>query len=98
MAFNSFLLTGSTEPFSLVVGNPANLTDIRYVITLDADTQLPPYSAYKLIGNMAHILNRPVIDPERDVVIKGYGVLQPRVAINLHSTATLIIQGCLPMR
>jgi len=86
MAFNSFLLTGTTASFSSTVGALDSLTDIKYVITLDADTQLPPYSAYKLIGSMAHILNRPVIDPERDVVVKGYGIMQPRVAINLRSS------------
>lgn len=32
---------------------------------------------------MAHILNKPVIDDKRNIVIDGYGIMQPRVGINL---------------
>ncbi|MBW3661191.1 MAG: DUF3131 domain-containing protein, partial [Gemmatimonadetes bacterium] len=53
--------------------------DVRYVIVLDADTRLPPGSAARLVGALAHPLNRPRFDPERDRVVAGYGVLQPRI-------------------
>lgn len=59
------------------------LPDIKYVITLDADTDLVLDSAFELIGAMAHILNKPVIDKNKNVVIDGYGIMQPRVGINL---------------
>lgn len=59
------------------------LKNIKYVITLDADTDLILNSAFELVGSMAHILNRPVIDKEKNVVIDGYGIMQPRVGINL---------------
>src|SRR6185503_1668290 len=52
---------------------------VRYVITLDADTQLPRGTAAKLVGTMAHRLHRPVFDPHRRRVVDGYAVLQPRV-------------------
>lgn len=51
----------------------------RYVITLDADTQLPRNAALRLVEKMAHPLNRVRIDPERGVVERGYAILQPRV-------------------
>lgn len=86
MAFNEFLLKGTTQPFWVTEGNLSALHDIYYVITLDTDTQLPPCSVHKLVGTMAHILNRPVIDPVRNVVVKGYGIMQPRVAIRLQSS------------
>ncbi len=86
MEFNRFLKTGSTAGFAVTEGDVSVLPGIRYVITLDADTQLPPYSAYKLVGTMAHLLNRPVIDPQRRVVVRGYGILQPRIAIHLKSS------------
>lgn len=54
---------------------------IRYVITLDADTQLPPGSARDLVRAAAHPLNQPVIDEERGRVVEGYGILQPRISI-----------------
>ena len=54
---------------------------IKYIITLDADTDLSLNSASKLIGAMAHILNTPQVAGGR--VINGYGLIQPRVGINL---------------
>ena len=61
------------------------LPEVRYVITLDTDTQLPRDSARQMVGAMAHPLNRPVFDPERRRVVAGYGILQPRVGVSLPS-------------
>ncbi len=82
MEFNAFLRGRCAECFSTVVGDPAVLPEIRYVITLDTDTQLPRESARQLIGTMAHPLNRPVFNA-RGIVIEGYSLLQPRVDVNL---------------
>ncbi len=54
---------------------------IKYVITLDSDTDLSLNSAYELVGSMAHILNKPEIHDGK--VATGYGLIQPRVGINL---------------
>ncbi len=81
--FNALLRTGKAEPFGKIVGNLAGLRNIRCVIVLDADTQLPPQSAWKLVGAMAHPLNRPVIDRATRSVVRGYGILQPRVSVAL---------------
>ena len=56
---------------------------IRFVITLDADTQLPRDTARRLVGTIAHPLNRPRFDPAAGRVVEGYGVLQPRVSFHL---------------
>ncbi len=56
---------------------------MRYVITLDTDTQLPRDAARELVGTLAHPLNRAHYDPDRQVVTEGYGILQPRVAVSL---------------
>jgi len=56
---------------------------IRYVITLDADTRLPGRAAYRLVGAMAHPLNRPRFDPAVGRVVEGYGILQPRITPSL---------------
>jgi cellobiose phosphorylase len=58
-----------------------NRFPIKFVITLDADTKLPPGSAKVLIGTAAHPLNRAEIDPEKNIVTKGYGIFQPRISI-----------------
>ncbi len=82
--FNRLLL-GEDNEFSAIFGDVSVLPTIRYVITLDSDTQLPLETARKLVGNMAHPLNRPVIDPSRRIVRQGYGLLQPRVSISMES-------------
>jgi cellobiose phosphorylase len=82
-AFNALLSGKGTNPFSRIVGNQEILKGIRYVITLDTDTKLPRDSAKRLIGAIAHPLNRPVSDQETRVFHEGYGILQPRVAITL---------------
>ena len=83
--FNAFLLTGKTERFMRVVADPAALSNVKYVITVDADTQLPSGSAHKLIGTLAHPLNRPVYDKAKGHVTRGYGILQPQAATTLPS-------------
>jgi cyclic beta-1,2-glucan synthetase len=57
--------------------------DVRYVITLDADTRLPRDTTRRLIGKMAHPLNQPQFDSASRHVIEGYAVLQPRVSPSL---------------
>jgi hypothetical protein len=80
------LLLNQTDRFPVKAGNLSALTKIRYVITLDQDTQLLPDSARKLIGALAHPLNRAVIDPVTSRVVEGYAILQPRITISVKST------------
>ena len=79
------LLRKTYDPFPVKAGDISKLPVIRYVLTLDSDTQLPRGSAQQLIGAMAHPLNRPLIDPDLNIVTRGYGILQPRVGISVHS-------------
>jgi cyclic beta-1,2-glucan synthetase len=82
------LLRGTGQDrFSLIVGDIAALPRVRYVITLDTDTQLPRDSARRFIGAMAHPLNVAVYDPAKGRVTSGHAILQPRVGISLPSTA-----------
>ena len=83
--FNALLRGGGSECFSEIVGDLGILPLIKYVITLDTDTQLPRDAARRLVGTMAHPLNRPVFDPSRGIVVEGYGILQPRVGVSLPS-------------
>jgi hypothetical protein len=61
------------------------LPTIKYVISLDRDTHLPREAGAKLVGTMAHPLNRPVYDPRKGRVVRGHAVLQPRVSVRLTS-------------
>ena len=81
------LLRNVFDPFPVKTGDLTKLPLIRYVLTLDSDTQLPRGTAQRLIGAMAHPLNRPVIDPDLNIVTSGYGILQPRVGISVHSAS-----------
>jgi cyclic beta-1,2-glucan synthetase len=80
---NSVLRGTTKEYFSLIIGDQSVFPKIKYVITLDADTQLPLGSAWKLIGTMAHPLNQAWYDEKKKRVTKGYGILQPRITISL---------------
>jgi cellobiose phosphorylase len=84
--FNALLRGGPTTPFSLIVGDVSTLRNVRYVITLDTDTELPRDAAQLLIATMAHPLVRPEIDPATRRIRAGYAILQPRVAVSLPSS------------
>ncbi|MDP4033955.1 MAG: glucoamylase family protein [Pseudorhodobacter sp.] len=75
------LLRGATNTtFLHINGRPPTVpADIRYVITLDADTRLPRETVHRMVGKMAHPLNWPQLDATGTRVIGGYGILQPRV-------------------
>jgi cyclic beta-1,2-glucan synthetase len=79
------LLRGATDTsFAPVDGRPPAVPEgVRYVITLDADTRMPRDVALRLIGKMAHPLNRPALDPENRRVVAGHAILQPRVTPSL---------------
>ncbi|WP_374710494.1 GH36-type glycosyl hydrolase domain-containing protein [Massilia pseudoviolaceinigra] len=82
-ALNAFLRGGARDQFSMVAGSTDGLANVRYVITLDTDTQLPRDAARQFIATMAHPLNRPTLDKAGKRVVEGYGILQPRVAAAL---------------
>ncbi|MCR4266445.1 GH36-type glycosyl hydrolase domain-containing protein [Nitratireductor sp. ZSWI3] len=79
------LLRGADDTtFMPIDGRPPQVPpDVRYVITLDADTRLPRDAAHRLIGKMAHPLNRPRFSEAEQRVVDGYGILQPRVTPSL---------------
>jgi cyclic beta-1,2-glucan synthetase len=83
--FNRLLRGGPTDAFSVISGDTSTLQDVRFVITLDSDTVLPPDAAPSLVGALAHPLNRAVYDADRKRVVRGYGILQPRVGVSLPS-------------
>ena len=80
---NALLLGGVRDAFSRIVGGVDVLSNVRYVITLDTDTQLPRDAARRLVATMSHPLNRPRYDATMRRVTEGYGILQPRVAAGL---------------
>ena len=83
---NSMLRGGSKKSFSLVIGKTEILPSVKYIITLDVDTQLPRDSAYQLVGAMAHPLNRACYDGVKQCVSAGYTILQPSVEVSLPGT------------
>ena len=85
--FNRLLRGARDTSFILQTANETLLNRIRYVITLDSDTQLPRDVARKLVGAAIHPLNRPQLNVAGDRVIRGYGIVQPRVSISLVSAS-----------
>ncbi len=83
---NALLRGTGTERFSLIVGDIAALSCVKFVITLDTDTQLPLDAGRQCVATMAHPLNRPQYDETRQRVVRGYGILQPRMGASLSGT------------
>jgi cyclic beta-1,2-glucan synthetase len=81
------LLCGQYDSFPVKAGDLSILGRVRFVITLDADTELPRGTAQRMIGALAHPLNQAIIDSEKNAVVAGYGILQPRVGVSVRSTA-----------
>ncbi|WP_258400888.1 glucoamylase family protein, partial [Burkholderia multivorans] len=83
---NRLLRGASDTTFIAAAGRTPHVPpDVRYVITLDADTRLLRDTVRRLVGKMAHPLNRPVFDSASRRIVGGYGVLQPRVTSSLAS-------------
>jgi cyclic beta-1,2-glucan synthetase len=82
------LLRGATDTTFLDIDSQASRVplDVRYVVTLDADTRLPRESLRRLIGKLSHPLNQPRFDPATGRVVEGHAVLQPRVTPSLPMT------------
>jgi cyclic beta-1,2-glucan synthetase len=83
--FNALLRGEGKKAFQDIVGDASIFASIRYVITLDTDTQLPRDAARTLTGTIAHPLNRPVYDAGKGRIVEGYAILQPRASISLTS-------------
>lgn len=82
-ALNALLRGKKNNDFSVVTGDEKLFPEIKYVITLDADTQLPRESAWKMTATLAHPLNKAIYSPEKQRVTDGYTILQPRVSNSL---------------
>ena len=80
---NALIRGREREKFSLIVGDPTVYEQVKYVITLDTDTQLPRDAAWKITGTMAHPMNQPHFSEKKKRIVDGYGILQPRVAVSL---------------
>jgi len=81
------LLRERCDSFPVKVGDLTILPKVRFVVTLDSDTELPRGSAHRMVGALAHPLNQAIIDPVNNIVVAGYGILQPRVGVSVQSTA-----------
>ena len=82
--FNEYILKHEKNKFKVNTINQDELPKIKYIITLDSDTDLVLNTAFELVGAMAHILNRPEI--ENGIVVNGHALMQPRVGVNLDAS------------
>jgi hypothetical protein len=82
------LLVHEFDAFPIKAGPIGVLEKVRYILTLDADSQLPHSTAARLVGAIAHPLNQAVIDPKLRLITEGFGILQPRISVAVRSTAS----------
>ena len=89
--FNQLLLDKLSKEEKKAYFNCETITSfnkkIKYVITLDTDTRLVLNSALKLIGAMAHPMNRPILSKDKTHVVSGFGIMQPRIGIDIEVTS-----------
>ncbi|HSB11529.1 MAG TPA: glucoamylase family protein [Blastocatellia bacterium] len=85
--FNQLLRGDQTTSFTLITAERSLLERVRYVITLDTDTQLPRDGARRLVGTILHPLNQPQFDARVGRITRGYAILQPRIGISLTSAS-----------
>lgn len=85
MEFNDFVLGSAQTSFAYFSCKTPPFSKVKYIITLDNDTVLPIGAAKKLIGTMAHPLHIPVIDDTKKMITSGYGIMQPRVEVDIES-------------
>ncbi|MCX4302771.1 MAG: hypothetical protein OSJ66_01965 [Clostridia bacterium] len=83
VSFNLYIKNKIQNNFAVntIENIKSELPDIKYIITLDSDTNLSLGTAGLLIGAMEHILNKPIIENKQ--VIDGYGIMQPRIGLDL---------------
>jgi len=86
MEFNNLLAGGTQTSYTLCLGDEDALSGTRYVITLDADTRMPPGAARQMIGTLAHPLSQAVIDESTGELLHGYSIIQPRLEVDPEST------------
>ncbi len=85
--FNRLLRGATDTSFTVPIGSRDILASVRYCLTLDSDTRLPRDAAKKLVGIISHPLNQAQLDPVSRRVVRGYGILQPRVSVTMASAA-----------
>ncbi|MEO6719555.1 MAG: glucoamylase family protein [Ferruginibacter sp.] len=88
--FNQLLRGKGRQFFSEIIGDESIYTGVKYIITLDTDTQLPRDSAWQMVGTLAHPLNKAVYNEKKGRVTDGYSILQPRVSTSLPHTRSSV--------
>lgn len=81
MEFNALIRGSKNTSYNVISSSIQHIKNAKYVITLDADTALPRDSAKKLVGAMSHILNKPYIEAKSKRIVRGHGLMQPRISV-----------------
>ncbi len=84
--FMALIVDADQSPFLKIIADMEKVAAWQFVITLDADSQLPSGAAAELVGTAAHLLNEPLYAAAKCKVVRGYTILQPRVSTTLTSS------------
>ena len=80
---NQLIQGKENHDFLVITGDEKTYRSVKFIITLDTDTQLPRDAAKIMVGTLAHPLNRAVFSEKKQRVMQGYSILQPRVSNSL---------------
>lgn len=79
------MIKGQKTSITTFAGDYERLKKVKYIITLDADTGLVMDAAAEMVSAAMHPLNTPYV--ENEIVTQGYGILAPRICVDLESAA-----------
>lgn len=79
------VIRGGLPRFLAFEGDLSQLRRAKYIIALDADTGMLLDTASELVGTALHPLVHAYTDSDKKRVVRGYGILVPRLGAELHS-------------
>lgn len=80
------LIRNERHDFEVLHGDASKLTDAKYIMALDSDTEMPAGSLAKLIAIASHPLNRPIISASKQRVTSGYGIVTPKIQTGIRQS------------
>ena len=80
-------LSGENSEIICLAGNEEKVRGASYIIALDGDTKIYAGEARELVGAALHPLNTPVVDRAAGCVVKGAGIIQPKISVGLDSSS-----------
>ncbi len=92
-ALTKYLRMGDVNGFSLVHGDTRGISEMKYMLALDSDTELSFETVRRLVAAAEHPLNTPVFSAREKRIVSGFGIITPRIETTLTSSSKTLFSG-----